>query len=192
MKMERRSEFIVSLRSVLFQRAAFLGCGFFWCLPLGAEQERKLSDFAQIYVGEFFPPEEDLLLNETGKTRSDALAHFAIGHRHELQGRADAATDAYLKVLSLLPEEYRLARKVAYLLAQSGRQDEALTVLETSLEKSPDQPRAHIALSEFLAAYYSNELEGRDRAVEVIENALRQFPGEPEVYEQLVKLYLVS
>ncbi|MEM7699827.1 MAG: tetratricopeptide repeat protein, partial [Verrucomicrobiota bacterium] len=63
---------------------------------------------------------------------------------------------------------------------------------EQSLAESPDEPRAHIALSEFLAAYYSNELEGRDRAVEVIERALRQFPAEPEVYEQLVKLYLIS
>ena len=158
--------------------------------PLCAEESRNLEDFAQLYINEFFEPGEDLILSEDAEKKSQALAHYALGRGYEARGRNQEAIEAYTRVLENQPDQFFLARKTAYLIARSGDQGEALTLLEESLAKNPDQPYAHITLSEFLATYQANDPAGRQRAFDVIEKAVSQFPDEPAVYEHLVKLYL--
>ncbi len=63
-------------------------------------------------------------------------------------------------------------------------------MLEDSLARNPQEPVAHISLSEFLATYQGGDPAGLKRSFEVIEQAVKQFPDEPAVYEHLVKLYL--
>jgi len=155
-----------------------------------AEEGREIDDYAQVYVNQFFEPDEDLVLSEAAKRKSQALAHYAQGRSFESQGKPGEAVEAYTKVLENQPDQFFLARKTAYLLARSGQQEEALKLLEESLKRNPDQPYAHISLSEFLATYQSNDPEGKQRAFSVIEEAVSKFPDEPAVYEHLVKLYL--
>ncbi len=163
----------------------------FFALPSGfAEEERVIDDYAQVYVNQFFEPDEDLVLSEAAKRKSQALAHYAQGRSFESQGRPAEAVESYTKVLEKQPEQFFLARKTAYLLARSGQQEEALKMLEESLARNPGQPYAHISLSEFLATYQGNDPQGKQRAFSVIEEALKKFPDEPAVYEHLVKLYL--
>ncbi|MEM7600278.1 MAG: tetratricopeptide repeat protein [Verrucomicrobiota bacterium] len=163
-------------------------------VPIGlkAESERTLHDFAEININQYFEPEEDLILSEAGQEKAQALAHYSLGRRYEGKGQLDKAITAYQRVLRNQPDQIFLARKTAYLLARNGSNDEALKLLEENLENNPEEPFAHIALSEYLVTYQSNEQSGRDRAFSVIENAVEQFPDEPAVYEHLVKLYLMS
>lgn len=156
---------------------------------LGGEDE-GLEDYAQIYVNQFFSPADGLMLSEGARKKSQALAHYARGRSLESQGRVQDAIKAYTQVLDNQPDQFFLARKTAYLLARAGQQDEALALLEGSLANNPDEPYAHISLSEFLATYRANDPEGRQRAFDVIEKAVTRFPDEPAVYEHLVKLYL--
>jgi tetratricopeptide (TPR) repeat protein len=155
-----------------------------------AEETRTLEDYAQVYVNQFFNPQEGLVLSEKAQKKSQALAHYAVGRGFEAQGRAQDAIDSYTRVLENQPDQFFLARKTAYLLARSGEQGEALVLLEKSLVNNPGEPYAHISLSEFLATYQASDPVGRQRAFEVIEKAVTQFPDEPAVYEHLVKLYL--
>lgn len=158
--------------------------------PLRAEETRVLQDYAQIYVNQFFKPDENLVLSEAAEKKSRALAYYAFGRGLEARGRSAEAIEAYRRVLEDQPDQFFLARKTAYLLARSGEQSEALALLEKSLANNPDEPYAHISLSEFLLTYQANDPAGRQRAFDVIEKAVKQFPDEPAVYEHLVKLYL--
>jgi len=157
---------------------------------LHAEAGKSLEDFAQVYVGQFFEPGAHLTLSEDSKRKSKALANYALGRTFEAQGRAQEAVEAYTEVLRNQPDQFFLARKTAYLLARSVRQVEGLIMVEESLARNPDEPFAHISLSEFLAAYQGNDPDGLQRSFEVIEKAVAQFPDEPAIYEHLVKLFL--
>ncbi len=154
------------------------------------EMEKGLEDFAQIYVNQFFKPSDSLVLSEVARKKSQALAHYALGRSLESQGKAQDAVEAYSRVIENQPDQIFLARKTAYLLARSGQQEEALSLLEKSLANNPNAPYAHISLSEFLATYQANDPEGLKRAFDVIEKAVPRFPDEPAVYEHLVKLFL--
>ncbi len=157
-----------------------------------AAAPRDLSDFAQVYVDQYFEPEDHLTLSEESRKKSRALAYFAYGRTLEAKGRTPEAVEAYKRVLDNQPDQYFLARNTAYLLARSGQQDEALDLLEGNLEKNPDEPMAYITLSEYLATYKANDPEERARAYRVIEDALEKFPDEAAVYDHLVKIYLVG
>lgn len=160
--------------------------------PIRAEGTRDLEDYAQVYVNEFFEPDESLVLSDVAEKKSQALAHYAYGRGLEARGRTEEAIEAYRRVLEHQSDQFFLARKTAYLLARSGEEGEALSLLEESLANNPDEPYAHISLSEFLATYQANDPAGRQRAFEVIEAAVAQFPDEAAVYEHLVKLYLTA
>ncbi len=175
---------------VAYGLAGFLASTLVGGASLLADEGRTLDDFAQIYVGQYFEPAERLKLSEEARRKSQALAHYALGRGFESRGRAEDAVEAYTEVLRHQPDQFFLARKTAYLLARSGRQEEALKLLEESLARNPDEPYAHISLSEYLATYHGNDPAGLKRAFEVIEGAVSRFPDEPAVYEHLVKLFL--
>lgn len=157
---------------------------------LRAEATRNLEDYAQVYVDQYFEPGEQLNLSELARRKSKALAHYALGRSLESQGRAQDAVEAYTEVLRNQPDQFPLARKTAYLLARAGRLEEALKLLEDSLERNPGEYFVHLSLSEFLATYQGNDPAGLRRSFEVAEAAVERFPDEPAVYEHLVKLQL--
>ncbi len=162
-------------------------------VPSGyAEVGDKLEDFAEVYIDQYFEPDERLLLTEEGKKKSQALAHYAMGRTFEAKGRVNEAVKAYGKVLENQPHLVLLARKTAYLLARDGSNDKALKLLEQSLKKNPNDAFAYISLSEYLATYQGNDPKGRARAFEIIEAAVDRFPDEPAVYEHIVRMMLVA
>ncbi|MAS92253.1 MAG: hypothetical protein CMO55_03565 [Verrucomicrobiales bacterium] len=163
-----------------------------WLPAVYADKERSLEDFAEVYVDQYFEPDESLVLSGEGKKKSQALANYALGRSLEAKGRPLEAVEAYRKVLENQPDRYFLARKTAYLLARSGQQSEALEVLEENIEKNPDEPFAHIALSEYLATYQANDPDAVKRSLSVAKEAVERFPEEPAVYEHLVKVYMTG
>lgn len=188
--MQRGGLFLSARRCIVAYGVLLFGVSAF--LTANAETGDDLFDFAEIYIDQYFEPEEGLILSEDGKKKSQALAHYSLGRSFEAKGQLDNAIEAYRKVLKNQPDQYFLARKTAYLLARNGSNDEALKLLEENLAQNPNEPFAHIALSEYLVTYQANEQSGRDRAFSVIEDAVKQFPDEPAVYEHLVKLYLMN
>ncbi|MEM1441453.1 MAG: tetratricopeptide repeat protein [Verrucomicrobiota bacterium] len=172
------------------------GLALLWFVPVFSpaqeETKRDLHDYAEININQYFEPDEELVLSGEGQNKAKALAFYSRGRTFESKGKLDGAIESYLKVLENQPEQFFLARKTAYLMARNGSNDEALRLLEKSLEDNPNEPYAHIALSEFLVTYQSNEQSGRDRAFAAIEEAVEKFPAEPAVYEHLSKLYLMN
>ncbi|NRB73552.1 MAG: tetratricopeptide repeat protein, partial [Verrucomicrobiales bacterium] len=171
-------------------------CLGFACLPssgrLGAKQGDALEDFAEVYIDQYFEPDEDLLLSEAGKQKSRALAYYSRGRTFEGNGRMNEAIVAYKEVLAAQPDQHFLARKTAYLMARAGRNDEALKLLVDNLEANSEVPFPYIALSEYLATYQGNSPTGRARALDIIEDAARKFPNEPAVYDHLVRLLIAG
>ncbi len=159
---------------------------------LGAKQGDELEDFAEVYIDQYFEPDEDLLLSEAGKQKSRALAYYSRGRTYESNGRMNEAIEAYKEVLAAQPDQHFLARKTAYLMARAGSNAEALKLLEDNLEANSEVPFPYIALSEYLATYQGNSPTGRARALEIIEDAARKFPNEPAVYDHLVRLLIAE
>ncbi len=172
--------------------AAFgLGMGASLFCSTSASAELTADDYAQVYVNQYFEPDESLKLSQKGKNKSEALARYSQGRSLESKGRPMDAVKAYRAVLKNQPDQFFLARKTAYILARSGQTEEAQELLEESLEKNPDQPYAYISLSEFLATYESDSAK-KERAFAIVKEAVEKFPDEPAVYEHLVKLFVAS
>ena len=159
---------------------------------LKGQKSAELEDFAEVYVDQYFEPDEDLLLSEEGRKKSRALAHYSRGRLFESNGRISEAIRSYKRVLDSQPSQHFLARKTAYLLARSGNNEEAVQLLEKNLKANPEIPFSHIALSEYLATYQGNDPKGRAWALEIIESAAKRFPDEPAVYEHLVRLLIAE
>lgn len=157
-----------------------------------AEAERPLEDYAEIYVDRYIPPAPELLLQEEGENKSEALAAYVLGLSKLKNDDIAGAIGAFERVLRVRPEVVTLAEKLAYLSARDGRPDEGLATLETSFEKNPDKVQAHIALSEYLATYYSENQEKGKRAFELAEEAVSMFPDDPNAYGHLVKMCIVQ
>ncbi len=166
-----------------------MGASLFCSTPASAEL--TADDYAQVYVNQYFEPDESLKLSQKGKNKSEALARYSQGRSLESKGRPMDAVKAYRAVLKNQPDQFFLARKTAYILARSGQTEEAQELLEESLEKNPDQPYAYISLSEFLATYESDSAK-KERAFAIVKEAVEKFPDEPAVYEHLVKLFVAS
>ena len=156
------------------------------------QENLELEDFAEVYIDQYFEPNEDLLLSEEGRKKSLALAHYSRGRLFESNGRISEAIRSYKRVLDSQPGQHFLARKTAYLLARSGNNEEAVQLLEKNLRANPEIPFSHIALSEYLATYQGNDPKGRARALEIIEASAQRFPDEPAVYEHLVRLLIAE
>jgi len=156
------------------------------------QSDLQWEDYAEVYTDRYIEPYEHLKLGKLGKVRSRLLALYAMGRSYEERKELDKAITVYREVLDLAPEFGVLARKVGILLAQSGKPIEGRKVLEDSLEKNPDSPLAYTVLSEYLATFLGRSPENRRRSVELAEQAVEKFPGNTEVYEHIVKVYLIA
>lgn len=156
------------------------------------EKQLQWEDYAEVYTDRYIEPHEVLKLGETAQKRARILALYAMGLTFEEQRKADQAIEAYRKVLELVPSYAELARKVGFLLGQNGRPVEGRKVLEESLAKNPSSPHSYLVLSEFLGTFLSNSPDNQQRAVELAEEAVKKFPGHPDVYDHIVKTYLIG
>ena len=65
---------------------------------------------------------------------------------YEKEGGQRKAVDEYAQVISINPKEYDAYFKVATLLTDLDKKDEAIDTLTNLLNKKPDYPEATIAL----------------------------------------------
>jgi tetratricopeptide (TPR) repeat protein len=86
-----------------------------------------------------------------------------------------AVIDLTRKARAENPEELRFARLEAQALRQSGKPDEAVTVLQ-DFARAQDKPEAYVAL----AQVYSDSKRSAD-AVKVLQDAQTKFPGDTTI-----------
>ncbi len=151
-----------------------------------------LEDRAEVYVDGYIPPNPLLNLRKDGHIRGEALAHYARAWAYENKKDLDGALGEYREVLRLMPGNVKLAQRVAYLLASSGRKEEARVVMGQTLDLNPDDPRAYLNFSEYLLTYHAESRPDRERAVALAEEALDKFPDKAAVYQHVIRLYLVG
>lgn len=157
-----------------------------------AQDEPREEDFAEVFVGRYFPNETSPLLNARGERRAEALAHFSRGLSYEAAEKKGRAIQEFRKVLEIIPGEVGLARKVAYLLAQQGKRNEGREVLEAAHRAHKNTPQAGIILSEYLATFFRDDEEAQKKAMELAEAMVDEFPSQAAAWEHLVRLHLVG
>lgn len=164
-----------------------------WALVagIGPAQEAP-EDFAELYLDRYFPPSAELKLGVEGERRGEALARYARGLSLEIQGRPDEAVAAFREVLEIDPGAVELARKVAYLLAESGQRDAGRQILEQTWRRRPESMAATLFLSEYLATFLPGDAAAQTEAMRLAVEALEAHPSEAAAYEHLVKMHLVS
>lgn len=154
--------------------------------------DRGFSDFAEIYVDQYFEPEDALKLETAGERRAEALAHYSIGLSLEAQQRVGDAIGAFREVLEIAPGEVSLARKVAYLLAETGDREGGREVLERAYQANSDSPRAAITLSEYLVTFLLAEDGAKDEAMRLAKEAADKHSWHPAAWEHLVRMQLLD
>lgn len=151
-----------------------------------------LDNRAEVYVDRYFQPNQRLNLLKDGILRGEALAHYSLALAFEQKKDLDGALNEYREVLRLMPENVKLSRRVAQLLASGGLKKEARTVLEKTLELNSDDFRAYLNFSDYLLTFHAENRSDRERAVALAEQAVDKFPDEAAVYEHLIRLYLIA
>ena len=100
------------------------------------------------------------------------LLGFALGD----EGNVDAARMAFEQAAQIDPEHDKTVENLAYFAMQCGRYDQAITSLQTVVERSPDRASAWATLGVAL------DLGGRpDEAAAVFAEALRRHPDDRQI-----------
>ncbi len=158
----------------------------------GPAKSMGLYDRAEVYIDQFFPPDPGLGLQEGDLLRGEALAHYSRAVAYELEKDFDGALRELNEVLRLLPGNVDMALRVAHLMAATGQKEEARAVLEKALRIQPQSYQTLIGFSDYLWTYHADNREDRERALALGERALEKFPDQAEVYEHLIRLYLIE
>ncbi len=124
-------------------------------------------------------------LRETPETTGDTLLAADIAAR---EGDADAAADAYGKVLAVAPggspEQAEASAGLAHLLIAAKRYADAEPVLRKALVADPQSPPLNTELADVLAA----ENKPQD-AIAILENLHAAKPDDAEITSMLADLY---
>lgn len=123
----------------------------------------------------------DPLRKAVERAPEDAAAWFELGSALERTGKIDEAADAFRTVLRLRPGDAQTANYLAYMWTEHDmRLDSARTLLESALEKDPDNG-AYIDSYAWL--FYKM---GRfDSALVHIRKAILKLDDDPVIYEHL-------
>ena len=132
-----------------------------------------------------FVPAKDLVLQNTGRLKSDALTDYIRGLSLEESGEVDKALDAYRHVLNVDPGQADLAAKVAGLLTGQNDYPGAIDILKDAIKANPKAAEPYLQL----AFIYANYLKKPDQAVEYANRAIALEPSNAETYARLYDIY---
>jgi len=133
-------------------------------------------------------PAKDLLLQEEGQLKAEALAKFVEGAALEENGEMEKALEAYRQVLNVDPGQAELASRVATLLARQDEFPEAIDVLKDAIKANPKAADAYLQL----AFIYSRYLKKTDQAVDYVNRALTLDPTNIDAYQRLYEIHVAA
>lgn len=127
---------------------------------------------------------KEQLINTVTKYPNSYVAHKMLAEIYEKEGGIRKAIDEYIRVIELKKDEYDVEYKVAFLLMDLKRKDEAAQVLNNILSKSPEYLKATTLLGEILC-----EQGNYKEAVSVYSAALKYNPDNYDLYYSLGLAY---
>ncbi len=105
---------------------------------------------------------------------NNAVAHFALGLLEVRQRRYEAAVKSFERAFELDPETSRYSYVYAVALESVGRRDDAIDVLENTVQRHPWDRDVLVALVDYLMAA-GDQVGARD----YVEKLLAVDPGNP-------------
>lgn len=121
-----------------------------------------------------------ILLNLIEKYPETYKGHILLAKIYEKEGGTRKAIDEYVKAIDTNKRDYDSYYRIAELLKELERKDEAITMLENLIENKPEYYNASILLGELLC-----EQERFKEAVNVYQDALKYNPADFELYYSL-------
>ena len=111
------------------------------------------------------------LLKLVEKNPNSYIGHKLLGYIYEQEGGQRKAVDEYAQAISINKEDYDTYYKVANILTDLDKKDEAIQVLTNLLNKKPEYTEATVALGDLLI-----EKEDYKEAVNIYTEALKYSP----------------
>lgn len=121
-----------------------------------------------------------LLLNLINKYPDSYFGHKLLAEMYEKEGGLRKAIDEYVKVIDINKQDYNSYYKIAVLLNDFNKKDEAIEMLTNLVNKKPDFYKA----SELLGTLLCDKENFKD-AINVYMNALKYNPDNYEIYYNL-------
>lgn len=121
-----------------------------------------------------------LLLNLVNKYPESYYGHKLLAEMYEKEGGLRKAVDEYVKVIDINKKDYNSYYKIAVLLNDFNKKDEAIEMLTNLVNKKPDFYKASELLGTLLC-----DKENFKEAINVYMNALRYNPNNYEIYYNL-------
>ena len=149
----------------------------------------KPAVFATADLEPFTPPPTEMQLSPAGARRAEALALFYKGRRFEQGVDEDLALEAYQQAMKLEPENVSLASRMARLMANMGKYNEALAMLESTVTANANDAMAWITLSRHCLRHHHDAPEIKTKALQFARQAVEKFPLRAETYRHLVDTY---
>ena len=162
---------------------------FFVAGVLSSSSQAKPAVFATADLEPFTPPPAEMQLSPAGARRAEALALFYKGRRLEQGVDEDLALEAYQQAMKLEPENVSLASRMARLMANMGKYNEALAMLESTVTANANDAMAWITLSRHCLRHHHGAPEIKTKALQFARQAVEKFPLRAETYRHLVDTY---
>ena len=123
---------------------------------------------------------KSVLINLMEKYPDTYKPHIILAKIYEKDGGTRKAIDEYVKAIDANKRDYDSYYRIAELLKDLGKRDEAIEMLGNLLENKPEYYEASILLGELLC-----EQERFKEAVSVYQDALKYKPADFELYYSL-------
>lgn len=127
---------------------------------------------------------KEQLINLVTKYPNSYKAHKMLAQIYEKEGGIRKAIDEYIRVIEIKNDEYDVEYKIAFLLTDLKRKEEAAQVLNNILSKKPEYLKATNLLGEILC-----EQQKYKEAVSVYSSALRYSPNNYDLYYNIGLVY---
>ena len=150
----------------------------------------NFSEILSVIAAKFFmligdtKTAKSILLKLVTKYPESYLGHKLLAECYEKEGGMRRAIDEYVTSVDINKKEYKSYFKIADLLRDLGKKDEAIQMLETLVKTKPDCYEASILLGELLC-----EQERFKEAANVYNEALRYKPADFDLYYNLGIVY---
>lgn len=127
---------------------------------------------------------KNILIKLVGQYPESYIGHKFLAQIYEKEGGQRKAVDEYVQAIDINKKDYDSYYKVANLLTDLDKKDEAVQMLTNLLDKKPDYAEATIALGDLLI-----EQENYKEAVNIYTEALKYSPTSFELNYNLGIVY---
>ncbi len=130
----------------------------------------------------------ELLKKAIALDDSEAAAHGTLGYLYVMMGEHDKGIAEAERAVSLNPNDASNLSRLSFVLNNTGRAEEAISVLKTVRRLNPTPPQAyyvHLSMAYRLTRQYKE-------AIETAKEALKHIPNNHLAYLQLVAAYSMA